>query len=72
MKTHIDIDGDALEAVQQLGGFATQRETGNASLVEMTRKLAARELLGMRGMLKWEGDLGEQRGLRFVDWEQGR
>lgn len=72
MKTHIDIDGDVLEAVQQLGGFATKREAVNASLAEMARKLAARKLLGLRGKLKWDGDLGEQRGSRFPDWEQGR
>lgn len=72
MKTHIDIDGDVLEAVQQLGGFATKREAVNASLAEMARKLAARKLLGMRGKLKWEGDLDEQRASRFPDWDRGQ
>ena len=72
MKTHIDIDSDVLEAVQQLGGFATKREAVNAALTEMARKLAARKLLGMRGKLKWEGDLDAQRKSRFPDWDHGR
>jgi Arc/MetJ family transcription regulator len=72
MKTHIDIDGDVLEAVQHLGGFATKREAVNASLVEMARNLAARKLLGMRGKLHLEGDLAEQRGSRFPDWDARR
>ena len=49
MKTHIDIDGDALASVQALGGFATKREAVNAALTEIARKLAARKLLEMRG-----------------------
>ncbi|KNZ34019.1 MAG: hypothetical protein AD742_00830 [Methylibium sp. NZG] len=72
MKTHIDIDGDVLAAVQQLGGFATQCEAVNASLAEMARKLAARKLLGMRAKLQWDGDLAEQREARFTDWDPGR
>ena len=72
MKTHIDIDGDVLASVQELGGFATKREAVNTALVDLARKLAARKLLEMRGKLKWGGDLDTQRRSRFPGWDQGR
>ena len=72
MKTHIDIDGDALASVQALGGFATKREAVNAALTEFARKLAARKLLEMRGKVTWDGDLDAQRNSRFPGWDQGR
>ena len=34
MKTHIDIDGDVLASVQELGGFATKREAVNTALAD--------------------------------------
>lgn len=72
MKTHIDIDSDALASVQALGGFTTKRDAVNAALVELARKLAARKLLDMQGTLAWEGDLPAQRASRFSDWDAGR
>lgn len=72
MKTHIDLDGDVLATVQELGGYATKREAVNAALTEFARKLAARKLLEMRGTLTWEGDLDEQRNSRFPDWDKGQ
>ena len=56
MKTHIEIDDAMLAAVQQLGGFATKDEAVHAALVSLARKLAALELLEMRGTLKWDAD----------------
>ena len=72
MKTHIDIDEDVLASVQELGGFATKREAVNAALAELARKLAARKLLDMRGTVKWEGNLDQQRRSRFAKWDEGR
>ena len=72
MKTHIDIDGDVLASVQELGGFATKREAVNAALAELARKLAARKLLELRGKMKWQGDLEKQRRSRFPGWDRGR
>jgi Arc/MetJ family transcription regulator len=72
MKTHIDIDGDVLTTVQELGGFGTKREAVNAALAELARKLAARKLLEMRGKLKLEGDLDLERRSRFPGWDEGR
>lgn len=72
MKTHIDIDGEVLASVQELGGFATKREAVNAALAELARKLAARKLLDMRGTVKWEGNLDQQRRPRFANWDEGR
>ena len=70
MKTHIDIDSEALASVQALGGFATKREAVNAALTDFARKLAARKLLEMRGTVVWEGNLDLRRGSRFPGWDQ--
>lgn len=72
LKTHIDIDGDVLASVQELGGFATKREAVNAASTELARELAARKLLDMRGKLAWAGELDDRRRARFPEWDLGR
>ena len=68
MKTHIDIDEAVLSSVQQLGGYATKREAVHAALTHLARRLAARQLLALRGQLDWQGDLNEVREPRFPGW----
>jgi len=64
MKTHIDLDDTLLEQVVQLGGFDTKKAAVNAALAEYIRLLQRRELLGLRGKIRWEGDLDEMRADR--------
>ncbi len=70
MKTHIDIDEKVLSSVQALGGYATKREAVHAALTHMARRLAARELLKMRGTMNWQGDLNQVREPRFAGWDE--
>ena len=69
MKTHIDIDREALATVQALGGFATKREAVHAALTDMARRLAARQLLAMRGTKDFEAEPPTVREPRFADWD---
>jgi len=64
MKTHIELDDQLLEQVFQLGGFATKKAAVNAALTEYVKLLQRRELLNMRGKVRWEGDLNEMRADR--------
>ena len=64
MKTHIDLDDALLKQVFQMGPFTTKKAAVNAALAEFVKLLKRRELLGMRGKVRWEGDLGALRADR--------
>ena len=64
MKTHIDLDEQLLEQVVQLGGFDTKKAAVNTALAEYVKLLKRRELLAMRGQVRWEGDLAALRADR--------
>jgi Arc/MetJ family transcription regulator len=61
VRTNIDIDDDLLAEAQALSGSSTKKETVHRALellVQLRRQTGVREL---RGRLRWEGDLEEQR-----------
>jgi Arc/MetJ family transcription regulator len=64
MKTHIELDDALLEQVFKLGGFETKKAAVNTALAEYAKLLARRELLALRGKIRWEGDLNEMRADR--------
>jgi len=64
MKTHIELDDQLLEQVFRLGGFATKKAAVNTALAEYVKLLLRRELLNLRGKIRWEGDLNEMRADR--------
>jgi Arc/MetJ family transcription regulator len=66
MKTHIELDDKLLAEVFELGGFATKKAAVNTALAEYVKLLKRRELLEMRGKIRWEGDLDEMRMDRRV------
>ena len=66
MKTHIELDDKLLAEVFELGGFATKKAAVNTALAEYVKLLKRRELLEMRGKIRWEGDLDEMRMDRKV------
>jgi Arc/MetJ family transcription regulator len=57
MKTHIELDDNLLEQVVRLGDFATKKAAVNTALSEYAKLLKRRELLTMRGQVRWEGNL---------------
>ena len=64
MKTHIELDDKLLEEIFELGGFATKKAAVNTALSEYAKMLKRRELLAMRGQVRWEGDLAALRADR--------
>lgn len=64
MKTHVEVDDELLEEVIRLGAFGTKKAAINAALVELARALKRRQLLALRGKVRWQGDLEQLRAAR--------
>lgn len=62
MRTNIDIDDDLMRAAMEVAGSKTKRETVEIALKSFVeREVAYRELMKLRGTVKWEGNLDEMR-----------
>lgn len=61
MKTHLDLDELLLTEAMQRGGHGTKRAAVNAALAEYINLRRRRELLALRGQVRWDGDLAEMR-----------
>lgn len=61
MASHIDLDEALVRQVIRLGRFTTKKAAVNAALAEYARLLKRRQLLELRGKVRWEGDLDEMR-----------
>ncbi len=64
MKTHVEVDEALLAEVIRLGPFGTKKAAIHAALVELSKALKRRELLALRGKVRWQGDLGQLRAAR--------
>ena len=65
MKTHLDLDEILLAEAMRRGGHSTKRAAVNAALFEYVRLSKRRELLALRGQVRWEGDLDQMRKNRY-------
>lgn len=63
MRTNIDIDDRLLEEIIKKTNHKTKKAAVNAALKEYVRKLKLAELAGLRGKIKWEGNLDEMRSI---------
>lgn len=61
MRTNIEIDDDVLKEVQRLTGAKTKRAAVDLALREVVARHRRLGLLGVRGRVRWEGDLGASR-----------
>ncbi|MCZ8215338.1 MAG: type II toxin-antitoxin system VapB family antitoxin [Cyclobacteriaceae bacterium] len=61
MRTNIDIDDDLLADVMERSEAKTKKEAVEMALQLFRRMLAQRDLLELRGKVKWDGDLDELR-----------
>jgi Arc/MetJ family transcription regulator len=61
MPSHIDLDEALVREVIRLGHFTTKKAAVNAALAEYARLLQRRQLLELRGKIRWEGDISEMR-----------
>jgi Arc/MetJ family transcription regulator len=60
-RTNLVLDERVLEEATRLSGAKTYSAAVGQALVELIRRIKARQILALRGSGAWEGDLGEMR-----------
>jgi Arc/MetJ family transcription regulator len=65
MRTNVDIDDELIEQVKKEFNLKTKREAIHLALQEVLKMKKRRKLLGLRGNVKWEGNLNKMRENRF-------
>jgi Arc/MetJ family transcription regulator len=65
MRTNIVLDDNLIERAQKLTGIKTKREVVQEALRTLILLREQGEVRNLRGKLKWDGDLNEQRQSRF-------
>lgn len=65
MRTNIVLDEDLIDRAQKLTGIKTKREVVQEALRTLILLREQGEVRNLRGKLKWDGDLVEQRQSRF-------
>lgn len=66
MRTNIVLDDKLVQRAQKLTGIKTKREVVHEALRTLILLREQSEIRSLRGKLKWEGDLNEQRKSRFA------
>lgn len=61
MRTNIVLDDKLIERAQKLTGIKTKREVVHEALRTLILLREQSEIRSLRGQLKWEGNLHEQR-----------
>ena len=61
MRTNIVIDDGLLDSAMRATGAKTKRETVELGLAALVRLKEQEEIRGLRGKLRWTGDLEEMR-----------
>ena len=61
MRTTIVIDDGLLESAMRATGAKTKREVVELGLATLVRLKSQEEIRGLRGKLRWTGDLDEMR-----------
>jgi Arc/MetJ family transcription regulator len=65
MRTNIVLDDKLVERAQKLTGIKTKREVIHEALRTLILLREQGNIRTVRGKLKWEGDLNEQRSARI-------
>ena len=60
-RTNIDLDDRLVRAGLRIFGCKSKRELVHLALTELLKAAKRREILTLRGHVKWEGDLDELR-----------
>ena len=63
-RTNIDLDDRLVEEGLRVFKCKTKKELIHLALKELVKGEKRKEILKLRGRLKWEGDLEEMRGSR--------
>jgi len=64
-KTALDIDYRLLNQGMKVFKCKSKRELVNLALIELLKAAKRKEILTLRGQIKWEADLEELRGSRL-------
>jgi Arc/MetJ family transcription regulator len=67
MRTNIVLDEHLIERAQKLTGIKTKREVVQEALRTLILLREQAEIRQLRGKLKWEGNLDEQRQSRIIE-----
>ena len=67
MRTNIVLDENLIERAQKLTGIKTKREVVQEALRTLILFREQAEIRQLRGKLKWEGNLDEQRQSRIIE-----
>lgn len=54
MRTNIEINDDLMDQAMKSGAFKTKKDAVEAGLRLLARQVAYREILALRGKLRWE------------------
>ena len=65
MRTNIVIDDKLIEKVKKYTGISTKKKLVDFALKELIKRKERKEILSLKGKLRWEGDLEEIRSSRF-------
>jgi Arc/MetJ family transcription regulator len=65
LRTNIVLDDKLVERAQKLTGIKTKREVIHEALRTLILLQEQGSIRAVRGKLKWEGDLNDQRSSRF-------
>jgi len=61
MRTNIEIDDALMEQAMRAAGSGTKKAAVEEGLKLLVRTRAQAQVRGLRGMVKWEGDLDRSR-----------
>lgn len=67
MRTNIVLDDDLIDRARKLTGIKTKREVVREALRTLIMLGEQAEIRCLRGKIKWEGNLDEQRQSRFAE-----
>ncbi|MFO7964253.1 MAG: type II toxin-antitoxin system VapB family antitoxin [Desulfobacterales bacterium] len=67
MRTNIIIDDKLIKEGMRYTGLKTKTKLVDFALRDLISRRKRKEILKLKGKLKWDGDLEEMRGQRFHD-----
>jgi len=62
MRTNIVIDDKLMSEALKVTGYSTKKEAVEQGLKLLVKRSEQQKIRGLRGRVKWEGDLDELRG----------
>jgi len=61
MRTNIEIDDNLIKKAQRLSKVKSKKDVVNLALEELVNSLKRKEMLFLRGKVKWDGNLSDMR-----------